>query len=241
MIYSDKDYASECVYLQKIFSKYSSIPIKSLLDIGCGTGNYLLRLAKAGYNVTGIDGSKEMLRVAELKAKRESILVKLEKADMRNFDLQNKYDACICMFAVLGYSDTIKGVKTTLSHIREHLKPHGLFVFDVWYGPAVNKIRPSARLKIIRKQGLRILRFATPNLLESDHVCEVGYHLLVSRSNRIIFETDEKHVMRYFYLQELREMLNASGLHLIKALPFLSFKGKPSSNTWNVLCVCNAI
>ncbi|WP_132029753.1 class I SAM-dependent methyltransferase, partial [Keratinibaculum paraultunense] len=40
-----------------------------VLDVGCGTGNFSIKLAKMGCEVVGIDVSKEMLKVAEEKAK----------------------------------------------------------------------------------------------------------------------------------------------------------------------------
>ncbi|TCS85230.1 methyltransferase family protein, partial [Keratinibaculum paraultunense] len=39
------------------------------MDVGCGTGNFSIKLAKMGCEVVGIDVSKEMLKVAEEKAK----------------------------------------------------------------------------------------------------------------------------------------------------------------------------
>ena len=40
---------------------------RTLLEVGCGTGNYARAFADAGFHVLGLDGSREMLRRATLK------------------------------------------------------------------------------------------------------------------------------------------------------------------------------
>ena len=39
LLYGDKDYEAECDLLEKVFRLYSSAPVKTILDLGCGTGN----------------------------------------------------------------------------------------------------------------------------------------------------------------------------------------------------------
>ena len=60
-----------------------------------------------------------------------------------------KFDAALMMFAVLGYQVENDDVLAALRTARRHLEPGGLFIFDVWYGPAVLHQRPSERVKII--------------------------------------------------------------------------------------------
>jgi ubiquinone/menaquinone biosynthesis C-methylase UbiE len=41
---------------------------KKYLDLGCGSGNYTLALGEPGLDITGIDISRSMLRLARLKS-----------------------------------------------------------------------------------------------------------------------------------------------------------------------------
>jgi 2-polyprenyl-3-methyl-5-hydroxy-6-metoxy-1,4-benzoquinol methylase len=50
------------------------------LDIGCGTGNYSLFLAKKGFQVTGIDFSTKALAVARRRARQNALKIKLVRA-----------------------------------------------------------------------------------------------------------------------------------------------------------------
>jgi radical SAM protein with 4Fe4S-binding SPASM domain len=52
----------------------------AVLEVGCGTGNYLLPLAAMGAAVTGVDSSEAMLRVAHRKAQDSGLSIRLEHA-----------------------------------------------------------------------------------------------------------------------------------------------------------------
>jgi ubiquinone/menaquinone biosynthesis C-methylase UbiE len=71
-----------------------------ILDVGCGTGNFSVKLAKMGCRVTGIDVSDEMLSIARNKAKDQNLNIDFQKMDV--YDLKfddNEYDAVISMAA----------------------------------------------------------------------------------------------------------------------------------------------
>ena len=80
-----------------------SSEIKTILDMGCGTGGHALLLAERGYGVTGIDMSESMLSIAKEKARKANISVDLFEGDIREFNTAKKFDAIISMFAVMGY------------------------------------------------------------------------------------------------------------------------------------------
>src|SRR5437762_13971843 len=59
-----------------------------LLDLACGTGRMVLRMAELGYLVTGVDIAPEMIDWARQKAAKQSISVDWIVADARTFHLQ---------------------------------------------------------------------------------------------------------------------------------------------------------
>ncbi len=240
-INSDKDYNKECNFLKEIFRMYANSYPVSILDAGCGTGNHLIPLAKSGFQMTGIDVSKSMIRVARERARASHQKVNLIVSDLRSFDLGKKFDACISMFAVLGYLTTNSDITRALKCIRSHLSAGGLFVFDVWYGPAVLKIRPETRMKIIKHDGLKLYRFAEPSLREKNSLCEVKYHFLGVRSRRVFYEATEKHIMRFYFQNELSSFLKRCGFELLKESAFLDLKIRPSAKTWNIMEISRAV
>lgn len=53
------------------FGLLEPVPGERILDVGCGTGNFSLKLAAAGARVTGVDPSQEMLAVARKRGAEE--------------------------------------------------------------------------------------------------------------------------------------------------------------------------
>jgi ubiquinone/menaquinone biosynthesis C-methylase UbiE len=75
------------------------------LDLGCGTGDHALPLAKRGYQVVGVDRSAGMLKSARKKAASGQVDGKpnFYHGDIRSFHVEQSFDASLMMFAVLGY------------------------------------------------------------------------------------------------------------------------------------------
>jgi 2-polyprenyl-3-methyl-5-hydroxy-6-metoxy-1,4-benzoquinol methylase len=128
LLYEEKDYDGECTLIETIIRDYSKIPVHSILDLGCGTGNHSFRLAKRGYDVTDVDRSNEMLDLAKAKADQKKIHCTFFQSDLREFDNHKKYDAVIMMFAVLGYQQENEDVLAALKTVSKHLKKGGIFI-----------------------------------------------------------------------------------------------------------------
>src|SRR6059036_720011 len=129
VLHDDVDYLAECLLLEKVFSGFLHRQPASLLDLGCGTGNHALILAKRGCRVTGIDSSAGMLRVARAKARGQPNLV-FVRADMRRFDLGRTFDAAICMDGAYTHLLTERDLLAHLRTVRRHLNPDGVYAFE---------------------------------------------------------------------------------------------------------------
>jgi SAM-dependent methyltransferase len=242
LLYTDKDYRSECDMLEQLLDRYSNSKVSSVLDLGCGTGNHVFEMSSRGYRVLGVDRSEDMLAVARRRLGNIDIAnVRLQQGDVREIDLHEQFDAVLIMFAVLGYQIENNDVLATLRASRRHLKTGSLLIFDVWYGPAVLQEKPSDRFKIIPTTDGRILRGASGQLDVSRHSCDVHYHLWRIAGDRLVAETRETHRMRYFFPQEIDLFLSQSGFSLIRLGAFPQFDRDPDLNTWNVTAVARAI
>lgn len=115
------------VYEQWVDFVASKTQPSSLLDIGGGNGEIGSALTKKGYEVSILDISSEML---ELAAQKPGTL-NLYEADMRDFDIDNKFAVIISTTDSLNYLETKKELQTTFKNIFNHLADDGLFLFDV--------------------------------------------------------------------------------------------------------------
>jgi len=241
VIYAGKDYEKECSFLEEIFRKYSKFMPKAILDGGCGTGGHAIPLAKRGYEVTGVDLSEDMINIAKEKASKDGINVDFNVMDLRELELNKKFDACICMFAVIDYLTNNRGLLKVLSNIRKHLKDGSLLIFDFWYGPAVLTVLPSPRMKIIEKEGVKVIRFAEPHLNTVHNKCIVNYYFIVTKGDSVVYKGKEKHIVRFYFPEEIKHYLEKSSFHLLNLCPFLELNAKPNAKTWNATAIAQAV
>ncbi|RBP02395.1 class I SAM-dependent methyltransferase [Rossellomorea aquimaris] len=108
-----------------------SIQGESVLDIACGTGELSLRLVRDGYDVTGVDLSRDMLMVAQEKALEMNVKLNLFQQDMSKLDSLGEYDLITIFCDSLNYLEDGKDVENTFKSVYAHLKQDGLFLFDV--------------------------------------------------------------------------------------------------------------
>ncbi|UKS30409.1 class I SAM-dependent methyltransferase [Paenibacillus sp. HWE-109] len=107
-----------------------------IVDLGCGTGNITIPLAAAGYQMTGIDLSEDMLAVAEQKAGEHKMpfrggAIRWVQQDLREWDLGEQADAALSFCDSLNYLLEEDEIVDAFRHTYEGLKSGGLFLFDV--------------------------------------------------------------------------------------------------------------
>jgi SAM-dependent methyltransferase len=237
-LYRDKDYAAECVLIERVFAELAGQPVERVLDLGCGTGGHAVPLAERGYDVVGIDRSPAMLS----RAKARASAVRFELGDIRSVELPETFEAVLMMFAVLGYQSCNADVQAALATARRHLRSGGLLFGDVWYGPAVLAQRPSERVKVMQSpDGGEVIRVASSDLNSLRSSCTVRYRLWRIADGRVKAEVGEEHPMRYFFAPELELFLTHAGFELVRIGGFPDFEVAPSELTWNVAFAARAM
>ena len=103
--------------------------IRSVLDLGCGTGTLARRLAKGGREVVGLDISEPMIAAARVHCAGMPT-VRLMAGDFRTMRLGRRFDAVVCGFNTLNYLSDPGELRAILQRVADHLSPGGLFLFD---------------------------------------------------------------------------------------------------------------
>jgi SAM-dependent methyltransferase len=129
----DADYAGYADDLPLI-EAYAQRTGGPLLELGCGTGRLLVPLARAGYDVTGVDLSPEMLRLARAKLDAAGLAqrVTLVQGDYAEAPLAGPYRLAFVMMNTFLHLTTGAAQLRALRHWREHLAPGGLLLIDVF-------------------------------------------------------------------------------------------------------------
>lgn len=105
-------------------------PGSRVLDLGCGFGRHAVALARLGHRVTGVDLSARLLEHADALARELALDVTWVRRDMRELDGLGPFDACVCLYTVLGYFNDA-GNARVLSGVRDVLAPGGRLVLDL--------------------------------------------------------------------------------------------------------------
>lgn len=98
------------------------------LDVGCGTGNYTIELAKRGADVVGIDSSEYMLTFARQKVKKERLKANLQVADALNLPFPDQSFDLIVSNGLLCF---LKEPGKALAEMNRVLKPEGRLIIGV--------------------------------------------------------------------------------------------------------------
>lgn len=237
IFYKNKSYKKEILYLERLFRKYRKAKTRTILDVGCGTASHMIPLIENGYNVTGVDASSQMLRIARKKLGEGGLKAYLVNASSHAFAINRKFDVIVCLFSVINYAAANNDIMRVLRNICAHMKEDSLFIFDFWNASAVvGHYRPKKSTHF-RENGLDFERRSTTKVYPSSSRCEVNYTCTLRQAGRVIRRDREKHVLRYFSPEEMTDCLRKAGLKVVDMHPFLNFGGKIRKDSWDVTAV----
>ena len=238
-MYADKDYERECDLIDAAFDTPQGG--LRILDMGCGTGGHALTLARRGHAVAGIDLSEDMIRIAAAKSASAELPIQWHVGDIVDARVEGTFDAVTIMFAVLGYLTETDRLLRALRNARQHLRLGGKLVFDVWYGPAVLTEKPAQRFKVIPQSDGSLIRAVKPVLHPERNVVDVHAHIWRIVDDRVVFDFNEVHSVRYFFIPELEHLLAEASFDPEAFFEFPNLTTTPSAQAWNLGCTATAI
>lgn len=233
LVNESKDYPAEAQYVASLIKAHGGKK-SALLDIGCGTGRHAEQLAANGFTVEGLDRSEAMIALARSRTPD----IQYHVGNVCDLDLGKKFSVVSALFHVISYLTEDDQLRDAFQHIRDHLEPDGLLVFDCWHGPAVLHQRPEVRIRRLGHNGERVVRIAEPEMLPDKNRVNVNFQIFVEHDGSWS-EFMEEHPMRYLFRPEIENLLSDSGMELLRAEEWLT-GSDPSEDTWSVVYVARA-
>jgi SAM-dependent methyltransferase len=204
IIYSGlKDYGAEADRIAALL-RAEHPACRTILDVGCGTGEHARFLTARGFQVDGLDLDPGLLRIAAAKNPAS----RFHAADMCAFAIGVRYDAVLSLFSSIGYAKSIDRVVQALTCARGHLAPGGIVVVEPWLTPEA--VRPGhATSHTVDRSPLRVVR--TSRLEVVGRISRVTFEYEVSGPDGTT-HTTELHELGLFTVDGMLGAFAAAGL-----------------------------
>jgi len=109
------------LYFSELFTKTTPEP-KRILDVGCGTGDFLKYMAEAGWSTFGLEPSKMAFNKAKSLGLDNIYNMTLEEFEEKNSNLREYFDV-VTLLGILHHTPTPKDI---LEIAKSYLKPDGI-------------------------------------------------------------------------------------------------------------------
>ncbi len=202
--------SDQIAFYEKQIGKYG----QPVLELGSGTGNFLVTLTEKDFAVTGIDISEEMLHKAEKRAREKHLESNQIKADMRNFDLGQKFKLIFAAGNSLQHLNSIEDVENCFESVKRHLDNEGRFIAEV-FNPSLELLSrdPNEKFFIGEYTTDDGLVEVTENVFydAATQVNHINWHY----KNRLMNEERTvEFTMRQFFPQELDYLFIKNGFRI---------------------------
>lgn len=129
------DWKAEFDFLTACFSEYATGTVRRVFEPACGTGRLMFRLAKSGYEVSGLDLNEKAVAYCNARLKRHGFAESAFVADMTDFRLGRKADVAFNMINSFRHLQTEKQAKDHLTCVANCLRRGGLYVLGLHLTP----------------------------------------------------------------------------------------------------------
>jgi SAM-dependent methyltransferase len=201
----------EVDFLVHCFKRYARGRVSRVLDIACGTGPHLIRLADRGYRMSGLDLSRECIEFVGQRLAAKGHRGQLVVGDMTDFRLERPVDAAICMQDSQGHLLTNAQLVAHLRATARAVRKGGLYVFDRYM--ASSWTDPARAWSWSKRRGRLIVRASFSALNDVNPVTQVFSERMtleaVENGSRRLYR--QTHLSRMVFPQELRALIELAG------------------------------
>ena len=205
-----------------------------ILDLACGYGRHSLEFAKRGYQVVGVDITKEYVEDANKEAGAAGLPAHFYQKDIRQVDYNEEFDVVINMAdGAIGYLENDEENVKIFDVVSRALKPGGKHFMDIMSADYADAHFP-CNLWEAGDISLTLSRFEWDKeskvMLYGQN--DFSYGNPLAKPN---FAAGDP--IRLFHAQEIKDLLSARGMDVVKI--FGKFDGTPASANEIQMMVCS--
>src|SRR5699024_8575446 len=179
--------------------------VSSVVDLGCGTGEIILRLAEDGRELFGVDLSDDMLAIAEQKAIHTNVDVTWIKQDIRSLQGFHDVDLMISYCDVINYITEASDLVNVFSNANKSLAEDGLFIFDVHSLAHVER-NLTNRTFTYKDESLAYIWDCFAGDIEGDMYHDMTFFYQAEQNSSLYNRIDEIHHQRTYTVEKYIEL-----------------------------------
>lgn len=195
-----------------------------ILDLACGFGRHSLEFARRGYQVVGVDITKDYIEDAQKELKKESLPVEFIQSDVRDIHFNQEFDVVLNMAdGAIGYLENEEENLKIFDVISRALRPGGKHFMDIMNADYADTHFPCNQWEA-GKQGLTLSRFEWNKESKILLYGQIDYKYGTPLTQPIF---EEGFPTRLYHSYEIDQILKERNMKVIKEIG--TFDGKPAS------------
>lgn len=227
---------TDYIYNELITKK--NLKPKSLLDICCGDGDFVITAKNRGVKSTGVDINPYLINIANEKNKGINSSASFELSDFLKWKSSNQYDVAVCLFNSFNYFINRLECEQFINNIFKHLKNSGVLILEVLDYKIINEyLERNKRIffHLNPNTGLSDEEYSLTNggIYHENYFNEKNDNLITIRKvieNGIVHEF--KTIMKVFEIMDIAKILISRGFSILdvyEGIPIME-NGYPQPN-----------
>jgi len=218
----DVNYEQWADYIHDQLQK-QGCPGNRLLDLGCGTGNITVPLARKGYDITAVDLSAEMLAQAKTKTDAlqkcgEVLHIDWQQQDITELELYDAkdnflmFDGVIATFDAFNYILEPEALQFLLQDLADHMNDYGILLFDIQTPYKLRKYLGDNIYTLHRDE----VEYVWENHFDEEaQICQMDITFFLRQEHDLYRRVTESHAERVYEPDLLRLWLELSGFDVL--------------------------
>lgn len=200
-----------------------------VLDAMCGSGRVLVPLARAGFEVVGIDSNERMLALARRKLAGEPAEVRqratIVQADVRHFDLGRRFNTVIVAFSSINHLLDPGDQDMAMGCLKRHIAEEGALAVAS-FNPHLDKLGTERIDKEVELgNGDFLSRYSKLTVSPDGGRLHLHYRWELERDGRPLSETESDFDLRLLKPNQLKALLEGAGLEVVER--YGGYRGEP--------------
>jgi ubiquinone/menaquinone biosynthesis C-methylase UbiE len=204
-----------------------------ILELACGTGRIAIPLARAGFEVTGLDRAPGMLAIARGKLRAEPIPgLRFVRGTMTRFSLPQRFSLVLIAFRSFQHLLTVREQRACLESVRRHLMPKGRLIVNL-FDPRLDLCVPDIPANpmtrsTVHDQATGRDVSVTVTDRRNDPLSQTfseRWRWTVTRQGRVVQRFDDVLRLRWTHRHEMRHLFELTGFRVLAE--YSDFKRAP--------------